>query len=94
MWTSGPGRLARLSEASWVELIPAPLKATSRQHHLDHDLASFWKEKTLLGESWKRHCMLQCIRHRAPAEVEKHEAWTRYFREKGCPDMAAEPTCS
>ena len=54
VWTSGPGRLARLFEASWVELIAAPLKATSRQLHLDHDLDSSWKEKTLLGESWKR----------------------------------------
>ena len=53
VWTSGPGRLARLFEASWVELIAAPIKATRRQLHLDHDLASFWKEKTLLGESWK-----------------------------------------
>ena len=74
VWTSGPGRLARLFEASWVELIAAPLKATSRQLHLDHDLDSFWKEKTLLGESWKRPCMPQGIRPRAPAEVEKHEA--------------------
>ena len=74
VWTSGPGRLARVFEASWVELIAAPLKATSRQLHLDHDLASFWKEKTLLGESWKRPCMPQGIRPRAPAEVEKHEA--------------------
>ena len=56
------------------ELIAAPLKATSRQLHLDHDLASFWKEKTLLGESWKRPCMAQGIRLRAPAEVEKNEA--------------------
>ena len=55
--TTGPGRLARLFEASWVELIAASLNATSRQLHLDHDLASFWKEKTLLGESWKRPCM-------------------------------------
>ena len=31
VWTSGPGRLARLFEASWVELIAALLKATSRQ---------------------------------------------------------------
>ena len=54
VWTSGPGRLARLFEASWIELIAAPLKATSRQLHLDHDLASFGKEKTLLGASWKR----------------------------------------
>ena len=53
-WTSGPGRLARLFEASSVELIAAPLKATSRQLHLDQDLASFRKEKTLLSESWKR----------------------------------------
>ena len=74
VWTSGPGRLARLFEASWVELIAAPLKATSRQLHLDHDLASFWKKKTLLGESWKRPCKPQGIRPRAPAELEKHEA--------------------
>ena len=94
VWTSGPWRLARLFEASWVELIAAPLKATSRKLHLDHDLASFWKEKTLLGESWKRPCMPQGIRRRAPAEGEKHEAWTRCFREKGSPDRAAEPTCS
>ena len=53
-WTSGPGRLARLFEASCVVLVAAPLKATSRQLHLDHDLASFWKEKTLLSASWKR----------------------------------------
>ena len=71
----GPGRLASLFEASWGELIAAaPLKATSRQLHLDHDLASFWKEKTLLGESWKRPCMPHGIRTRAPVEVEKHEA--------------------
>ena len=57
VWTSGPGRLARLFEASWVELIAAPLKATSRQLHLDHDLASFWTEKTLLSAPWKRPCM-------------------------------------
>ena len=72
-WTTGSGRLARLFEASWVELIAAPLKATSRQLHLDHDLASFWKEKTLLSASWKRPCMPQGIRP-TPAEVEKHEA--------------------
>ena len=27
VWTSGPGRLARLFEASWVELIAAPVKS-------------------------------------------------------------------
>ena len=77
LWLGGRlvlGRLARLFEASWVELIAAPSKATSRQLHLDHDLASFWKEKTLLGESWKRPCMPHGIRPRAPAEAEKHEA--------------------
>ena len=55
-----------LPEASCVELIAAPLKATSRQLHLDHDLASFWKEKTMLSASWKRPCMPQGNRPKAP----------------------------
>ena len=60
-------------EAGWVELTE-PLKAKSLRQHLVVDLTSSRTENTLFRASWKRPCVPQGVRTRAPEDVEVPEA--------------------
>ena len=93
-WTTGPGRLARLFEASWVELIAAPLKSDKPSAPPRPRPCLLLEREDLAGRILEETLYAPGHPPRAPAEVEKHEAQTRYFREKGNPDRAAERTCS
>ena len=57
-----------------VELVAEPLKTTGRLLHLVADLSSSRTENTSFNASWKRPCMPQGIRPRAPEATELVEA--------------------